>query len=723
MPGATRIARALAVIALGWAVSAAAQTGKGKGRGKHAAQSDNPYDDVQASSAPPTSSAAAAAAATPAPPQASSSPAPSASPAAPPSPAAAVEPPAGATPPAAPPADDSDTRSAAYAAYQRALADKKLGPTAALSVDWLRDELSSIEAKIAAGRRDEAISDLVYFVESPRFRPFEKTAEGRAARFLLGDALGRGGAVGPARGNLRALLTGALSDTWYRRAARSLVDFGLESDQPERLLADLAVVPATAPEELRSDIAYLEGRAHERAQRPTQALAAYARVTPRSRFWAQATYLSGLIEVDRGRLKQGEQQFCKVADSTLTPKSAPFFGGSDFFRVRDLARLGLGRVAHEQYRFDDSRYYYYLVPHDSDGLPEALYESATSRYEAKDYRAARDLIDELGALDRSHAYEDEVWLLDAYVDLATCDFARADKKLTAFLRRYEPVRDAAQRLTKDPAQMQQLVEAVRTGADPASSGADLLASVARTLGALLRLDSAYATASMRLARLDHQLSGLRGAMGELDDVRRRLASPTELRPQSGDALSAEPNDELSRVDSQLDELRRLIGEARRARRADPTQIQDLERELGALELRARALRKAAPAAAASAVPGTDLGSLVADDREQATRLYAEAEKVRDEVAGNQTDLARDALVRLDRRLTRLLQRARLGRIETVLGQKRVLDVEVEALSQGLLPQKALDSLDAARFLRDDEEYWPFEGEDWEDEYVGGEGLR
>jgi hypothetical protein len=74
-------------------------------------------------------------------------------------------------------------------------------------------------------------------------------------------------------------------------------------------------------------------------------------------------------------------------------------------------------------------------------------------------------------------------------------------------------------------------------------------------------------------------------------------------------------------------------------------------------------------------------------------------------------------------LTRLLRRARLGRVETVLGKKRSLEIEIEALSQGLLPQTIVDSLDAARYLGDDEEYWPFEGEDWEDEYVGGEGLK
>ena len=67
-------------------------------------------------------------------------------------------------------------------------------------------------------------------------------------------------------------------------------------------------------------------------------------------------------------MRRGEQLFCRVADPKQTPKRAALFGRADFFRVRDLARLGLGRVAHEQYRFDDARYYYYLVPNDSERL-------------------------------------------------------------------------------------------------------------------------------------------------------------------------------------------------------------------------------------------------------------------------------------------------------------------------------------------------------------------
>jgi hypothetical protein len=101
-------------------------------------------------------------------------------------------------------------------------------------------------------------------------------------------------------------------------------------------------------------------------------------------------------------------------------------------------------------------------------------------------------------------------------------------------------------------------------------------------------------------------------------------------------------------------------------------------------------------------------------------MQARVEAARKELADSETALARDALHRLDLRLSRLLRRARLGRIETILGRKRALEVEVEAIRLGYLPRDAVDSLEAARYLEDSEEYWPFEGDDWPDEYVGSE---
>jgi len=215
--------------------------------------------------------------------------------------------------------DTADTRGDAMRAYQKALDSKKLAASVPLSIQRLRDELPNIEEKISSGRRDEAIGDLVYLVESPRFEPFASSEEGKTALFLLGDALASAGALQPARGYLTRLLKGDPGDTSYRRAVHSLVDAGLTSDRPEVILKDLEVVPPSAPDELTGDVSYLRGRAAELGKKRDDALAAYARVGEKSRFWAQATYLSGVLEVEKQNFKRGEQLFCKVADPKQTP--------------------------------------------------------------------------------------------------------------------------------------------------------------------------------------------------------------------------------------------------------------------------------------------------------------------------------------------------------------------------------------------------------------------
>jgi hypothetical protein len=126
------------------------------------------------------------------------------------------------------------------------------------------------------------------------------------------------------------------------------------------------------------------------------------------------------------------------------------------------------------------------------------------------------------------------------------------------------------------------------------------------------------------------------------------------------------------------------------------------------------------AGAGSGGAGTDLADLLRADAALGAEMQSRIAAARKELAAAETMLARDALHRLDLRLSRLLRRARLGRIESVLGRKRALEVEVEAIRLGYLPRDAVDSLEAARYLEDNEEYWPFEGDDWPDEYVGGE---
>jgi hypothetical protein len=170
-------------------------------------------------------------------------------------------------------------------------------------------------------------------------------------------------------------------------------------------------------------------------------------------------------------------------------------------------------------------------------------------------------------------------------------------------------------------------------------------------------------------------------------------------------------------------VRRQI-EALEQSRAPASEIAALRGKLEQIESAMRAAREAGPApGTASGQNGPDLPGLLRSDRGQANELYAAARAARAKLVEARAALAKDAVNRLNLRLSRLLRRARLGRIESVLGRKRALELEVEALAAGVLPQAALDSLEAPRYLKDSEEYWPFEGDDWPDEYVGGEGLR
>jgi tetratricopeptide (TPR) repeat protein len=465
---------------------------------------------------------------------------------------------------------------------------------------------------------------------------------------------------------------------------------------------------------------YIGGRAQEAAGNPEAALAAYGSVTQHCPFWAQATYLSALIHVEAGRYKEGEGLLCKLADPRRSASTTPVLADEKFFAIRDLARLGLGRIAHEQGRNDDARYYYYLVPQDSDRLAEALYEAATTRYEKKDYDGARELLDELAALGVHNRYEDEATVLDAWVDLARCRFADADRKLVEFLKRYEPVRDGARHIADGEAATERLLATVHTGADAA--GAEVGGTspdVMRAIASLVRLDSAYDHVLQRRAVLEREASGLAAAMGVLGDMQRSLATNGGVRPATELGSDAVRNEHA--VHEGMESLEHQISDLEASHTPD-ARVAPLREALTALKAEASQASGAVGASSGVSEPtaGADLGDLFRADVARVSELQARIVAARRELADAESALAKDALHRLDLRLSRLLRRARLGRIESVLGRKRALEVEVEAIRLGFLPQDAVDSLDAARYLEDSEEYWPFEGDDWPDEYVGGE---
>ena len=75
-----------------------------------------------------------------------------------------------------------------------------------------------------------------------------------------------------------------------------------------------------------------------------------------------------------------------------------------------------------------------------------------------------------------------------------------------------------------------------------------------------------------------------------------------------------------------------------------------------------------------------------------------------------------ALVDLDQRLRELLRQARLTHIDAIIGKKKKLEIEIANLREGRYPAEMFATLQLEGLIGDDEEYWPFEGEYWADEY-------
>jgi hypothetical protein len=277
---------------------------------------------------------------------------------------------------------------------------------------------------------------------------------------------------------------------------------------------------------------------------------------------------------------------------------------------------------------------------------------------------------------------------------------------------------------------QSIVSGVKSGLAAARAGSDAGGADAagvsvtpdqlRAVAALVRIDPLYGEIARKRAVLDREGSGLRGAVSSLQDMQRSLATTGGVRPFTED--KGDPVEKAADARAALDGVRRQLDDAEQAK-APAASLTSLRKELADLEARLGSGSPQATAAAEAAAQGADLPELLRSDTAYAVALGREYENVRNELGAAETALAKDALRRLDLRLSRLLRRARLGRIESVLGKKRALEVEIEAINAGYLPKDALDSLDAARYMRDNEEYWPFEGDDWPDEFVGNEGLK
>jgi len=619
--------------------------------------------------------------------------------------------------------------SVTLADYMNALAARRLLAAETGSVERMRELARRAETAYFAHHWDDASLLLFEVVESPRFADFADLDEFRGATYMLAGALTEMGALRSASRYLEHLLAGGPEGPYYGPAVRRFVDVALRSGDVATAATTLAgLIPeGTNLPDAQNELRYLRGRAAYDANDLAAADTAFAQVTRRGRFYANAHYLRGVIATRRGDLPAAEGQFCSIA-TTADTDHYTFYVDDRYFAIKDLAWLALGRVAHEGRRPDDAFYYYFQVPNDSARVASALFEASWSMYEGDDPDTALDLLDQLSSRFPNSPYVDEAGLLRAYVHLDRCEFELASELFTRYQTRFGPMLEEIDRVLASPARQARLEDDLLTAERRAAAGTAgaQAQGLDDLLLALLTVDPRFYRLHTRIRTLDAEAGRAGRLATELGAVRARLHGDDSPRAA---VARDEYEGETAQVAHDLESARALLagltqqldtmrdGGATEEHLADLEQgVQQVAARLGRLEHAFARARAASPEPETEAVAADGVEGLIARDQRLARRLPTRVAHLRAGLVDAASQAAVHSLRELRERIAGGLRRSRIGKIDAVMGSKRRIEIQIESLAAGRFPPELQDPLRVQGLLRDDEEYWPFEGEYWSDEF-------
>jgi hypothetical protein len=645
------------------------------------------------------------------------------------------------TAPGARPAADRPATDDPVAKYLSALAEVKLVDTESGTLDTLRGELGTAELLLRDGAFASAAVALYAIVKSPRYAAFTEFVEYQNAEYDLGVALARAGSHGAALDALEVVLRRGPGAPYWGPAHRRAVDVALETRDHAGVLARLEAIKAAdpIPPSAAGERSYLRGRAAYDAGKLADAEGELVLISKQSRLYSSAVYLRGVIRARQGKYKDSAEAMCEVA-ATEDSDKITFVVDDRYFTIKDLARLGLGRIAHEQGEYDDAYYHYFQIPDDSVYLPDALFEASWSMYQKRELATARDLVHEFLATFPSSPLWPEASLLAGYVELADCKFDASQKWYDELTAKLQPIVDEIDRVRKDPELRKQLFaravtrfhEIKDTGElAGARAGKAAPATAMDQVVALLRLDPRFLRLNDAITGMHEQAATSAAVVRQWQQLARQVA---ETRVAAISTTKTLEQEQLADANAVVEDLRRLIAqiqdersELARARRegviaAGDAAEQDarldklVERTHAAAQRAVAAADRAAEAATTQAAPG--IKPLIQADIADARRLDKAAHALLDKLGEAGDKLAQQAVDRLYADTRRVLDKAKLGKIDAIIGQKRKLDIEVQDLAAGRFPEELVGRMWNASMIGDDEEYWPWQGEYWADEYEG-----
>jgi TolA-binding protein len=461
-----------------------------------------------------------------------------------------------------------------------------------------------------------------------------------------------------------------------------MVDIALETREQSAILARLdgaakgaAAEGGELPRDARAEHEYLAGKVAYEAGTLAEAEVHFANVDRQSRFFAAALYFRGLTHARKGHYASARRSLCEIVEQVDQDRFSFFIDGR-YYAIKDLAYLALGRIAHEQGKYDDAYYFYFRVPEDSSRLPDALFEASWSMFQKGEYEAAGAFLDQFDRSFPKSPLAPDVLLLHAMIHLKSCAFDKTRDELEEIVKVYKPLEAEVAALIRNPDHRRALYKRLL--------GRQQIGAVGDPIVELLKIDGRFYRYFADIVALDREAGLLPAQIAVWDELTAKQAGT----PRGSEATEA------AQLVKDVEALRPLA-------KGDP----DLEDRVGDLLGQARrAARPVSPNGPYAAEAGA------------AQALSQQARELRARLVAATSALAEQALVELDGRLREMLRQARLTQIDAVIGKKKRLEIEISNLREGRYPPDMFAELQLEGLMGDDEEYWPFEGEYWSDEY-------
>src|SRR5215813_9900662 len=321
-----------------------------------------------------------------------------------------------------------------------------------------RQRLDAANAAFNRGEYDKAALAAWELMNDPKVAPLQIESQ-----YLLGKTLYRMGQYHAALGEFSEILARGQQTRFFSKSLEWLFFISHKTVNESVILDEVArYANAEWPDRYRDEFYYLlaryyfvRGRALDTVDQKAEAARSFddarklAQKIPGSDpFYAQAKYLEGLTYFRDGKMPLALESMKEVVRATRPNPAWTPSQARTMDLTRDLAFMQLARIHYGARQNRYALYYYGKIERGKPQWLEALFESAGANYRIGQYEQALGNLITLSSPFFRDEYFPEALILKAVIYYENCRYAESTAIIREFERRYKPVYDALDDMTR-----------------------------------------------------------------------------------------------------------------------------------------------------------------------------------------------------------------------------------------------------------------------------------